>query len=438
MNDVLLFTLVSIINAFAFMAAMTNLLLFPIRKVNKFFVYTYIFLCQFIFAQQLGQYITIFTIGGALLIVILSEKHFITNSALSLFGYLLAILINYLLVTPLNLLGISISDIYANDYYLILFVIVYSIITCTLTHLIGKYLRKFIGKYEVLFSKELQVLFSLEMITCTIIFILNIIQGEHSGYPADVIYFNTILFGAFFIVTLIIFFFCLKIMQKNHDLLSAQREKESLEEYMRKLEDLYQDMRIFKHDYINILSTMRYYIDNDEPEQLREYFQTKILPTSTKLEGKDAIIGRLSNIKQLELKGILYSKLIAAMNLDLNITLEIQEEILTVPMEMIDLSTVVGALMDNAIEAAQESEQRNLSVALINSPDSVTIIISNSTLDSDISLDRIYEKDVTSKLDHNGLGLYSVSTVLAKYDNVIHSTKHENNIFTQKIELCMR
>ena len=380
-----------------------------------------------------------FTIGGAILIIAFSNKHFIINSLTALLGYLVAVIINYCCLS-ISLYLLNISPAYMNtyNYFSLLFTIIYGIVTYTITYFLGSYLRSKIEKFITLIPRNIQLLFLLEAVSCTFIFAYNILQSEQQNYPASTIYFNAFLFGAFFIVTLIIFFFCLKIMQKNHDLLSAQREKESLEEYMRKLEDLYQDMRIFKHDYINMLSTMRYYIDNDEPEQLREYFQTKILPTSTKLEGKDAIIGRLSNIKQLELKGILYSKLIAAMNLDLNITLEIQEEILTVPMEMIDLSTVVGALMDNAIEAAQESEQRNLSVALINSPDSVTIIISNSTLDPDISLDRIYEKDVTSKPNHNGLGLYSVSTVLAKYDNVIHSTKHENNIFTQKIELCMR
>lgn len=438
MNSIIMFIFISIINSYIFMFAMTNLLPHPIKKRNKILVLLYLAICQIIFGTILGQIIIIFTISGAILIIALSDNHFIANSLAALLGYLIAVIINYALTVPLNLLNISIAFMNTNNYFSLAFMFIYGIITYTITYFLGLYIRKKIGKYTIIIPRKIQFLLLLEVICCTIIFIYNILQEEQQNYPASTIYFNAFLFGAFFIVTLIIFFFCLKIMQKNHDLLSAQREKESLEEYMRKLEDLYQDMRIFKHDYINILSTMRYYIDNDEPEQLREYFQTKILPTSTKLEGKDAIIGRLSNIKQLELKGILYSKLIAAMNLDLNITLEIQEEILTVPMEMIDLSTVVGALMDNAIEAAQESEQRNLSVALINSPDSVTIIISNSTLDPDISLDRIYEKDVTSKPNHNGLGLYSVSTVLAKYDNVIHSTKHENNIFTQKIELCVR
>lgn len=441
MSDNLSFVLVSLINAYAFMEAMTNLLLFSFRKINKYCIFFYVFLCQYVFGQQLGQYITYFTIVGVILIVALSsrkDKHYITNCALSLFGYLFAILINYLILTLLNLLGITIADIYANSYYLIIFVIIYTLITCFMTRYVGKFLRKALKKHNILFSKELQQMLSLEIILCTIIFIFNIVQGEQSGYPSQIIYINTILFGAFFIITLIIFIYCLRIMQKNHELQTKQRERESLEDYMRKLEDLYQNIRIFKHDYLNILSTMKCYIDNDNPEQLREYFQSKILPTSSKLEGKDAILGKLSNIKLLELKGILYTKLIIAMNLDLNITLEIQEEINSVSMEMLDLCTIIGIYMDNAIEASKESEKKDLVVAVINGADSVLIIISNSTSETNICLDQINKEDVTTKPNHSGLGLHNANAILAKYGHIIHTTTHEDKTFTQKLEICKR
>lgn len=138
----------------------------------------------------------------------------------------------------------------------------------------------------------------------------------------------------------------------------------------------------------------------------------------------------------MELKGILYSKLVSAMNQDLNITLEIQDEIDLISMEMLDLATIVGIFMDNAIEAAKESEMKDLIILIVHNPESITIVISNSTDETSIELDRIYEKEVSSKKGHCGLGLYSVNETLGNYDNVIHSTNFKNNIFTQKIEIC--
>ncbi|WP_342757490.1 GHKL domain-containing protein [Kineothrix sedimenti] len=225
-------------------------------------------------------------------------------------------------------------------------------------------------------------------------------------------------------------------MYKNQELEFIKQQKQSLEEYVKKIEDLYQDTRIFKHDYINILSTMQYYIDDDDIDNLKVFFRSKILPSSEALTNKESIIGKLSNIKVLELKSILYAKLISAMNQKLNITLEIQEEISSISMDTLDLSTVIGAFMDNAIEAAKVSEEKKLLILLIYSEESVTIVISNSSPAIDIKLDVIYDKDVTYKEGHSGLGLYSSNKILDKYSNVIHSTNYNYNIFTQTLEIC--
>lgn len=430
------FISVSLINSFTFLFAMTNLLLYPLRLFNKIIIYTYLACCQIFFFIQFGQNIIPFTIGGAVLIIAASNKHIILNSLFSLMGYILAIFINYILSSLLVLFNLTVSDIYSNNSYLFIFVITYTIITSIITKYLGQYLRLLYTQHKLIFSKEILILFFSEVIACTLIFAYNIIQGEQEGYPAKIVYFNTILFGTFFIITFIIFFFSLRIMYKNQELEFIKQQKQSLEEYVKKIEDLYQDTRIFKHDYINILSTMQYYIDDDDIDNLKVFFRSKILPSSEALTNKESIIGKLSNIKVLELKSILYAKLISAMNQKLNITLEIQEEISSISMDTLDLSTVIGAFMDNAIEAAKVSEEKKLLILLIYSEESVTIVISNSSPAIDIKLDVIYDKDVTYKEGHSGLGLYSSNKILDKYSNVIHSTNYNYNIFTQTLEIC--
>lgn len=430
------FIWVSLVNSFALMSAMTNLIVFPLRIINKIIIYVYLAFCQIFFFLQFGQNIIPFTIGGAVLIIAASNKHLVLNSLFALIGYLIAIFINYILISILNLFKFTVSDLYSQSYYLLTFVIINTIITYIVSRYLGKYLRLLYNQHKLIFSKEVLFLFISEVIVCTSIFAYNIIQGEREGYPTKIIYFNAVLFGTFFIITLIIFFFSLRIMYKNQELEFIKQQKQSLEEYVKKIEDLYQDTRIFKHDYINILSTMQYYIDDDDIDNLKVFFRTKILPSSEALTNKESIIGRLSNIKVLELKSILYAKLISAMNQKLNITLEIQEEISSISMDLLDLSTVVGAFMDNAIEAAKISDEKKLLILLIYNEESVTIVISNSTPSIDIKLDTIYNKDVTYKEGHSGLGLYSSSKILDKYSNVIHSTNYNYNIFTQTLEIC--
>ena len=85
------------------------------------------------------------------------------------------------------------------------------------------------------------------------------------------------------------------------------------------------------------------------------------------------------------------------MNQDINFTMEIQEEIHNISMEMLDLVTVIGIFMDNAIEAALVTEDKHMTVIIIDNSVSVTIIISNSAPDIDINLDEIYNRDITYK-----------------------------------------
>lgn len=430
------FIWVSLINSFGLMFAMTNLIVFPLRLINKIIVYIYLAFCQIFFFLQFGQNIIPFTIGGAVLIIAASNRHLVLNSLFALMGYLVAIFINYILISVLNLFKFTVSDLYSQSHYLLTFVTINTIITYIISKYLGNYLRLLYDQHKLIFSKQVLILFISEVVACTLIFAYNIIQGEREGYPSEIVYFNTILFGTFFIITFIIFFFSLRIMYKNQELEFIKQQKQSLEEYVKKIEDLYQDTRIFKHDYINILSTMQHYIDDDDIDNLKVFFRARILPSSEALTNKDSIIGKLSNIKVLELKSILYAKLISAMNQKLNITLEIQEEISSISMDTLDLSTVIGAFMDNAIEAAKISDEKKLLILLIYNEESVTIVISNSAPSIDIKLDAIYDKDVTYKEGHSGLGLYSSNKILDKYSNVIHSTNYNYNIFTQTLEIC--
>lgn len=370
------------------------------------------------------------------MIIAISNKHFIANAILGLFGYLLAVLINCLLTISLNIFNLTSAYVNAFNYFTLIFVLIYGVITYAVTYYAGNYLRKKLPAIGDIIPRQIQILLFLEIVSCASIFVCFILLEESGEYPRSIMYSNTILFGILFIITLIIFIICIRILQKNHELIIKQQEKESLEDYMLKMDDMYQNFRIFKHDYMNILYTMKYYIDNDESDNLKEYFQSTILPTSEKLMDNDTILGQLSNIRLLELKGVLYSKLIAAMNQELNITLEIQDEIKSVSMEMLDLSIIIGIFMDNAIEASVDSHMRNLVILIISNPDSVLIIISNSTNDTAIKLDHIYNKDISFKKGHSGLGLYSANRILEKYDNIIHSTNFEDNIFTQKLEIC--
>ena len=65
------------------------------------------------------------------------------------------------------------------------------------------------------------------------------------------------------------------------------REQENLTHYMAQLENHYQDIRRFKHDYLNILSTITGYIQENDMDKLRNYFDSSIVTSSSILVNQD-------------------------------------------------------------------------------------------------------------------------------------------------------
>ena len=107
-------------------------------------------------------------------------------------------------------------------------------------------------------------------------------------------------------------------LQANKKLELQAREQENLTHYMAQLENHYQDIRRFKHDYLNILSTITGYIQENDMDKLRNYFDSSIVTSSSILVNQDDTLARLSLIKVTEIKGLLYTKMVQAMNRQLD------------------------------------------------------------------------------------------------------------------------
>ena len=94
-----------------------------------------------------------------------------------------------------------------------------------------------------------------------------------------------------------------RIIIKENNIKNQQLQYERLQEYTANLEELYTDMQKFRHDYINILSTMSEYIREKDVESLDRYFNDKIMPISQGMRSNNYKLGALKNLKIQEVKG---------------------------------------------------------------------------------------------------------------------------------------
>lgn len=195
-------------------------------------------------------------------------------------------------------------------------------------------------------------------------------------------------------------------------------------------------MRSFKHDYINILSTMDCYIEQQDFDNLNKYFHSKILPTGKQFSKDSASLGRLVNIQVLELKSILYQKFMEASTLHLNLEIDIPEPLTCVtPINPLELARLMGIFLDNAIDAAQETEVKKLFCGILKSGHEIIIVITNSCNDLNVPIENLFQEGFTTKSSGHGIGLYNAKQILNAYPNILHHTKYQNNIFTQELHI---
>nr|WP_305114526.1 hypothetical protein [uncultured Acetatifactor sp.] len=84
----------------------------------------------------------------------------------------------------------------------------------------------------------------------------NFIYGEVVAYPTEVLSLNGMLITAFTLSAILIFYNMYDILKKNHELSLQQAQFAIIQDYAQRMENLYEDVRVFRHDYRNILATM--------------------------------------------------------------------------------------------------------------------------------------------------------------------------------------
>ncbi|WP_326512282.1 sensor histidine kinase [Clostridium intestinale] len=300
---------------------------------------------------------------------------------------------------------------------------------------IGYLLNKKIKLTNINLKGKYGVLIVLSLLLTLIIFYTNIYLGSKAGFNEDVLRANGILFLTYFILLGVILFVLIRSLTKELEFRNKQKEFENLKQYTESLEKLYSDMRVFRHDYINIISSMIGYIDNRDMDGLERHFYENIIPVSKSMQKKDFKIGAIKNIDIPEIKGIVSSKLIRAQELGLDVHVEVVENIDDIKMNIIDLSRILGILLDNAIEASKESLEFKLKLAFIKTEKAIIIVISNSYKEKNISLNKIFKPNYSTKGSGRGIGLNNLKKIIDDYDNVFLETKMIDNYFIQELQI---
>ena len=157
------------------------------------------------------------------------------------------------------------------------------------------------------------------------------------------------------------------LKDKLHERLDQEQalRYRDMERYSRHIEELYKEVRSFRHDYTNLLTSLRLGIEEEDMEQIKEVYDSVLKDSSQKLQDNKYDLGRLVNIRDRALKSFLAGKFLKARDKNIVFNVEVPEEIQVEGMSLLDFLTIVSILCDNAIEASSEASQPHVSIAFL-------------------------------------------------------------------------
>lgn len=359
----------------------------------------------------------------------------IINICVFIATYLFCVLWDNLFSLVWDIFIYPVADLQSHLTYYIVYIISYILLLACICPILGRLLYLVIHRIHTGLSKQLLLLITTNLLTCLFIFLFNIAIGDYIGYSRSVITFNCILFACYFIISTILIVNIIKSHMEKVNLDIRQDSYNRLQEYTNQIENMYSSLRSFKHDYSNIMLSMSGYIEANDMDGLKEYFDKEILPLSKKITKNTAHINQLMNIKTTELKSIISSKLLYAIELNINVNIEVTDEIVSLPIDTLDLCRVIGIFLDNAIEATLETDQPSIRFALINLETEYIFVISNTFLEKGIPYATLAKPNVSTKGANRGIGLYNAHEIISRYNHAFLDTEIQDKIFVQRLQL---
>lgn len=307
------------------------------------------------------------------------------------------------------------------------FFVVYVTISILFSYIINRVLKKISTPYLILNKGFLIVISTILLLTFSLFFFYSQINSDEAKVirQYSFIFIGITIFLS--ILTFVISQFLLKEMKYKRN----QEEIETYYEYTLKIEAINNEMRKFRHDYVNILTTLSEFIREDDMPGLRDYFNKNIVPMKDNLQMNAIKLNGIENLKVREIKGLITAKILRAQEMNIPISIEIPDEVSSINLNMIDLSRSIGIILDNAIEASTEIDDPIIRVAFIESENSVTFIVMNKCADDIPRIHELFQESFSTKGEGRGLGLSTLKEIALATDNpyeVLEQAKNMNDI----------
>lgn len=349
-------------------------------------------------------------------------KKDISNSVYYTIVYELLVFICEIII---SVVFVSIFKINISGYEKFQFsLLIFSICNCLMVYLLSKIkvLNKSIQKLNLIISKNQK---DWVYIIIIIILLSFLIVFNKNNLGSGINYYINAGMVIFIIASFVYVIYNKFQMQAIED-----KYNESME-YVLRYEKIINEQGKKNHEYNNQFMVIKGYIN--KPERLSEYLDEVIGEHKT---GQNYTVKQLGFLPDGGVKGLLYHKLSKMEDNNIKYYLYVDQNLKDKDIESFDLKTyrdltkLLGVFLDNAIDAALKSEEKEIEVELKDKDDCLLLTISN-TYDKNTDINKVGKSGFTTKGVGHGFGLSIVKDIAKTNSEIETFSSKESDKFIQ-------
>lgn len=360
--------------------------------------------------------------------VILLKQNFFKGFLIEFLPMIFMLISETIFVTSMNItFSISANDINNIPFYrLIMSLFNYFIISLII--ILSKKYNFNISLFDNIDKKSKTIL----IINC-IIGIIAITSQLYllAFYSRNLPYFITII-G---LLSLLAYFFISMYSLANTSKLAITTTNlEQEKENNRILKEQQDELHGFRHDFSNIMCTISGYVQVNDMYGLKKYY-SQIQKDINKVNTLGAL--NPESINNPAIFALISSKYNKALQENIDMNINVFLDLNTLNMKIYEFTRILGILLDNAIEATKECDEKviNIEIRKDTKRNRQLLIIENTYNEKDIDTERIFEKKYSTKKGNSGLGLWEVRQILKRNNNLNLFTSKTDKFFKQQLEM---
>ena len=215
----------------------------------------------------------------------------------------------------------------------------------------------------------------------------------------------------------------MSFFSKQIDKRIAAYQRELIETHYREVENMYRQIRGWRHDYRNHIQMMKVLAANGDMDALKAYLDE----LDTDLNTVDTVVKTGNPMAD----AILNSKISLARSR--NIPTQVDAHIpVKLKMSELDLCCIIGNLFDNAMEASMALPEEKRMIRVYMDMKGTQLYISFTNFTAAKKLDKVGKGFRTSKGEGHGFGLVRIDDIVSRYDGYL-SRNSEDGAFTTAI-----